>query len=79
MKGFIRLEKKYGIRIVEDEIYNPFSGRTMKRYKMYSADGCLWENGLTKEGVKRECEQWANVLLNIKAKGGCVCDIKEKT
>lgn len=66
MKGFIRLEKKYGIKVVEDEIYNPFTGRTLKRFKIYSADGCPWENGLTKEGVKKECEIWGKALLEIK-------------
>ena len=68
MKGFIRLEKKYGIRVVEDEIYNPFTGKSKMRYKMYSADGCLWENGLTKNGVKDECKQWSKALLDIKDK-----------
>lgn len=66
MKGFIRLEKKYGIKVVEDEIYNPFTGRTLKRFKIYSADGCPWENGLTREGVKKECEMWGERLLKIK-------------
>ena len=70
MKGFLSLEKKYGIKVVSDDIYNPFSGRTSKRYKMYSADGCPWENGLTKAGVKKECEEWSKALLEIKAKSG---------
>lgn len=68
MKGFIRLEKKYGITVVEDEIYNPFTGKTKKRYKMYSADRCLWMNGLTKDGVKAECKKYGERLLNIKSK-----------
>ena len=66
MKGFIRLEKKYGIRVVEDDCYNPLTGRTSKRYKMYSADGCQWENGLTRDGVKEECEKYSEALLKIK-------------
>lgn len=66
MKGFIRLEKKYGIWVVEDDFYNPFTGRISKRYKMYSADGCKWANGLTKEGVKEECEKYSEALLKIK-------------
>lgn len=74
MKGFIRLEKKYGIKVVEDEIYNPFKGKYLKRYKIYSADGCPWENGLTKDGVKKECEEWSRELLDIKMKS----DIKRK-
>ena len=68
MRGFVRLEKKYGIKVVEDRIYNPLTGRTRMRYKMYSADGCPWENGLTKEGVKKECEQWAEQLIAVKEK-----------
>lgn len=66
MEGFVRLEKKYGIKVVRDEIYNPFTGKTKMRYKMFSADGCPWQNGLTKEGVKNECEKWSNALLEIK-------------
>ena len=68
MKGFIRLEKKYGIKVKEDDIYNPFTGRTLKRFKIYTADGCPWANGLTKDGVKRECETWSQQLLEIKNK-----------
>ena len=66
MKGFIRLEKKYGIKVFKDEIYNPFTGRMKMRYKIYSADGCPWENGLTKAGVKKECEKYGEKLLKIK-------------
>ena len=66
MKGFVRLEKKYGIKILDDEIYNPLTGKTLKRYKMYSADGCPWQNGLTKEGIKKECEIYADRLIKIK-------------
>ena len=66
MQGFIRLEKKYGIKVVREDIYNPLTGRANIRYKMYSADGCLWENGLTKEGVKKECETYSDALIKIK-------------
>ena len=66
MKGFIRLEKKYGVKIAEDNLYNPLTGKFTKRFKMYSADWCLWENGLTKEGVKEECKTWGESLMNIK-------------
>ena len=61
-----KLEKKYGIKVVEDEIYNPFTGRTLMRQKIYSAVGCPWQNGLTKEGVKKESEIWGERLLKIK-------------
>lgn len=66
MKGFIRLEKKYGIKVVEDEIYNPFTGKTKMRYKIYTADRCPWQNGLTKEGIKKECQKYSQVFINIK-------------
>ena len=66
MYGFKGLEKKYGIKVVDDSFYSPLSGRFVKCYKMYSADGCPWENGLSREGVKRECEKWAKELLEIK-------------
>ena len=40
MYGFKGLEKKYGIKVVDDSFYSPLSGRFVKCYKMYSADGC---------------------------------------
>ena len=67
MKGFVRLEKKYGIRVCDDSYYSPRTGRFVTRYRMYAADGCSWENGLTREGVKAECERWSKELLAIKA------------
>ena len=63
--GFKGLEKKYGIKVCDDSYYNPL-GRLVKRYKMYAADGCSWENGLTRDGVKKECERWADALISIK-------------
>lgn len=66
MYGFKGLEKKYGIKVRDDSYYSPLSGRFVKQYKMYSADGCPWENGLSREGVKRECEKWADALIDIK-------------
>ena len=66
MKCFVRLESKYGIKITEEVIYNPLSGKFFKRYRMYSADGCPWAKGLTKEGVKAECEKYSAAFLRIK-------------
>lgn len=62
-----RLEKKYGIKVVDDSFFDPLSGRYVKRYKMYSADGCPWENGLTIKGLQAECREWGKALLEIKA------------
>ena len=62
-----RLEKRYGIKIVDDSYYNPFTGKDVKQYKFYSADGSLWENGLrTIKAVEAECKTWAFSLLQIK-------------
>ena len=58
-----RLEKKYGIRVRKDF----FSWESNKQlYKMYSADGCPWENGLTLKGLREECKRWEKELLEIK-------------
>ena len=66
MRGFITLEKKYGIRIAADICCNPLTGETKTLYQIYTADGCPWENGLTKEGVKAECEKYSAAFLRIK-------------
>ena len=65
-KGIKRLEEKYGIKVVDDSFYNPLTKRYHKLYKMYSADGCPWENGLTYNKLQAECKQYAEVLLKIK-------------
>lgn len=58
-----RLEKKYGIKVRKDF----FSWESNKQlYKMYSADGCSWENGLTLKGLREECRRWEKELLEIK-------------
>lgn len=60
------LEKKYGIYIADDSYYNPITGRFVKAYRMFSADGCPWENGLKSlADVERECRLWENQLLEI--------------
>lgn len=66
MKGFKTIEKKYGIKVREDgHIWR--GDRMIEQFKIYSADGCCWEKGLSRKGVKRECEEWAVALLEIKA------------
>lgn len=63
-----QLEKMYGIRIADDS-WIDMSGRIRKAYKIYSADGCQWENGLRNlKAVERECVKWADALLDIKRK-----------
>jgi hypothetical protein len=58
-----RLEKKYGIK-VEKDFVSAISGKQL--YKMYSADGCHWESGLSLKGLREECEEWGKLLLEIK-------------
>lgn len=64
--GFKTLENRYGIRVVEERWFNPLIGRMVTTYKMFSADGCPWEKGLSRAGVKAECERWSEQLLQIK-------------
>ena len=67
MKGFETIEKKYGITVVSEGFHwNDFAGKRIETYKIYSADGCPWEKGLSKKGVKAECEAWSESLLKIK-------------
>lgn len=58
-----RLEMKYGIKVRKDFV-SAISGKQL--YKMYSADGCHWENGLSLKGLREECEEWEKELLEIK-------------
>lgn len=66
-RGFKTIEKKYGVKVVIDDIYySPFTGKSRELFKMYSADGCCWEKGLSREGVKKEVAEWGDSLLKIK-------------
>ena len=67
MYGFKGLEEKYGITVIEEKWWNPLTNKQMKTYNIYSADGCSWAKGLNRDGVRKECEQWAKELLSIKA------------
>lgn len=67
MNGFKTLEKKYGITVISEGFHwNDFLGKRIETFRMYSADGCPWEKGLSKKGVRLECERWAKQLLAIK-------------
>ena len=72
MRGIDRLEKKYGIKIVPDGFWSQPDGKDIKCYKMYSADGLLWEAGLSLDGIKKECGEWGHHLVQMKklAAGG---------
>ena len=79
MYGFKGLEKKYGIQVVsEGEHYNHFSGKMVETFKMFSADGCCWEKGLSRARVKKECEEWGAQLLSIKKIAQIVQDIDRR-
>ena len=67
MRGIRYLEEKYGITVTNDSFINPLTGKYQKRYKIYTADGCLWENGLTYRGLQQEIKASANIFLQIKA------------
>lgn len=63
------LEKRYGITIADDSYLDPISGKKKRMYKMYTADGCLWENGLKDlTAVNAECIKWQESILSIKDK-----------
>lgn len=64
--GFKGLSEKYGVTVVSEGTHFTISGRSVETFKMYSADGVCWEKGMSRKGVKRECEEWADHLLSIK-------------
>lgn len=67
MNGFKTLGKKYGVTVISEGFHwNDFLGKRIETFKIYSADGCPWEEGLSRKGVKIECERWAKQLLTIK-------------
>lgn len=60
-----KMEKKYGIRIADDSFYNPMTGKYSKRYRIYTADGCPWENGLSYRGLQAECREYGDTFKRI--------------
>lgn len=66
--GITKMEKKYGITIRDDSFYNPTTGKTVKCYRIYTADGCPWENGLTFRGLQAECREYGDVFKDIAKK-----------
>ena len=67
MMSRAQIEKRWGVRIIEDGYY--WFGRYIKLYNIYSADGCSWEKGLkTLQAVENECREWSDALLSIKKK-----------
>ena len=69
MRLIDRLEKKYGLRIENDGVWDPpDGGRRVRLYKIYTADGRLWERGLTQKGLLKECGEWGQMMVQIKRK-----------
>jgi hypothetical protein len=60
-----RLEEKYGIHIADDSFYSPLTGKFYKRYRIYTVDGCQWENGLTFRGLQAECKKYSDTFKKI--------------
>lgn len=60
-----KLEKKYHIHIRDDSFYDPFTNRHLTRYKIFTADGCNWENGLSYRGLLKECREHGRTFINI--------------
>lgn len=60
-----KMEKKYGIKIVDDSYYHPMTGKYYKRYKIYTADGCSWEKGLSYRSLQAECRQYGDTFKKI--------------
>ena len=61
-----RLEKKYGISIADDSYWNPLQQRYVKRYRVYTADDCEWENNMTWSRLLTMLKEDAKRLLEIK-------------
>lgn len=62
-----RLEKKYGITVVsEGHHFNIYTNRAVETFRVYSADGCCWDKGLTRKGLQAMCKNDHEALLSIK-------------
>lgn len=71
-KRIKQLEDKYGIYIHLNPFHDPITLEPKARYKIYTADGCPWENGLTYgltyKGLFAECRKYAKVFAEIRGK-----------
>ncbi len=69
MRLIDRLEKKYGLRIENDGVWDPpDGGRRVRLYKVYTADGRLWERKISEKGLLKECGEWGQMMVQIKKK-----------
>ena len=61
-----QIENKFKVVVADDSFIHPISGRYVRMYKIYSADGCQWENGLRSlKAVYDECKEWEETLAKI--------------
>ena len=63
---FQKMEEKYRIHVEDDSFYDPLTGRLYKRYRIYTADGCQWENGLSFRGLQAECKKYGDTFKKIR-------------
>ena len=66
MASLVQFEKKYGIYIEDDSYYHILRDEYLKLYKIYTADGCKWENGMTYKGLLKEIRENKETFLEIK-------------
>lgn len=63
---FQALEKRYNCFIFIEEYFDYFNPyRLIKRYKIVTADGNKWVNGLTYRGLQHELKVSADALRGI--------------
>lgn len=63
---FQKIEKKYNCFIFVEEHFDDFNPyRCIKRYKIVTADGNKWVNGLTYRGLLYELKASADALRKI--------------
>lgn len=65
--SILEMEQKYGIAIVDDSYWHPLQHRFVKQYRIYTADGCQWENGLSYKSLLKEVKENKEFFLKIKA------------
>lgn len=69
-KTIQQLENKYGIYITDDSFFDIFSGKIRKQYKIFTADGCSWEKGLSWRSLLKERKTWGEEFIKIKNMNG---------
>ena len=62
-----QMENRWGVKIVNEEYWNPRRQKFVKDYVVYSADGCTWDKGFTTlKGVEAMCKEDSKTLLLIR-------------